>query len=310
MQGMGLILNQVSLMAIFAFCGFLLARNKLLSRQGLEDLANLLITVLSPATILNAFAAIHIERKILANVAIVLTGALLSLLLPIFLSSFFLRHEDEDSKAVYRFALTFSNCGYIGLPMIQALVGIEGVFYGSLYTSLQTIFMWSYGVKVMSTERLKGKAFFRSILKNPNNIAVLIGFFFMISQLKMPFLLSSALQGFSQTLAPVSMLILGGQICYYDLADFLKKGKLYKICAFRNLLLPLALLLPSLLLVPNRLLILAYVLPTACPIAMNTALLSILYRRDVQLAMQLVTLSTLLSALTLPVIAALCCLPG
>lgn len=89
MQGLGLILNQVCLMAIFAFCGFLLARNKLLSRQGLEDLANLLITVLSPATILNAFAAIHIERKILANVAIVLTGALLSLLLPIFLSSFF-----------------------------------------------------------------------------------------------------------------------------------------------------------------------------------------------------------------------------
>lgn len=40
----------------------------------------------------------------------------------------------------------FSNCGFIGFPIVFSIYGNEGVIYASIFNLFFTAFLWTYGV--------------------------------------------------------------------------------------------------------------------------------------------------------------------
>ena len=102
---------------------------------------------------------------------------------------------------------------------------------------------------------------------------------------------------------PLAMVIIGGQMARSDILAVIKKPKLYLTAAIKLIFVPA---LTVFLLLPLKLSPLSYcacVVLSACPTAGITSMFAQMFKRDEATAAQMVTLSTLLSIITLPIFA-------
>ncbi|MCD7884187.1 MAG: AEC family transporter [Lachnospiraceae bacterium] len=58
----------------------------------------------------------------------------------------------DDNCAVERFAVIYSNCGFIGIPLVQSILGSEGVLYLTAYMTVFNIFSWTHGLGLMTKD--------------------------------------------------------------------------------------------------------------------------------------------------------------
>ena len=56
----------------------------------------------------------------------------------------------EPVKRVLRFTTIFSNCGFMGFPLLQSIYGKSGVFYGSFYVMVFNLFIWTVGIRIFT----------------------------------------------------------------------------------------------------------------------------------------------------------------
>ena len=158
-------------------------------------------------------------------------GFLISLLIS-YVVSF---REDDYNKAVEQVALIYSNCGFIGIPLVQGIFGSEGVFYMSAFVAVSNFLIWTHAVIIMS-----GKTDINSIilsLKSPTIIAILRMTFF-IMQWRLPKFIMEPLEMFSSVNTPLAMIVAGINIAKENIIKSLKHKRLYFICLLRLIIIP------------------------------------------------------------------------
>lgn len=52
---------------------------------------------------------------------------------------------DKGKCAVARMSAMYSNCGFMAFPLISAVLGEIGVFYGSAFVGMFNLFLWTQG---------------------------------------------------------------------------------------------------------------------------------------------------------------------
>lgn len=73
-------------------------------------------------------------------------------------------------RRLENFAAAFCNAGFIGIPLVQAVVGQEGVFYIAASVALLNLFQWTYGVYIMTGR--KDTISPKAIARNPVVISI------------------------------------------------------------------------------------------------------------------------------------------
>ena len=112
----------------------------------------------------------------------------LAIALSIGLSYGFFRKEPEGRRKVLRFAVDFSNAGFMGLPLVEGIVGSKGVMYGSFFIVVFNLFCWTYGFRMMSGgQRMSWKV----LLLNPGIIGLVFGLPIYFLDLRLPGVISS-----------------------------------------------------------------------------------------------------------------------
>ena len=101
-----------------------------------------------PASIIRSFLTEFTTAK-LHVLAASFVIALLSLLLSILVSRLVFRTGWE----MERFGATFSNAGFIGIPLVQLTLGEEAVFCIAAFVALLNILQWTYGVMIITGDR-------------------------------------------------------------------------------------------------------------------------------------------------------------
>ena len=109
--------------------------------------SSLLVNLVVPAMIIDSYM-IPFDPAILGNLARTALASLGVLLLGLVIAAAVTRRGGGD-KALIRFAITFSNAGYMGFPLIQALFGAEGMLYASIFNTFFNILLWSVGMNMM-----------------------------------------------------------------------------------------------------------------------------------------------------------------
>lgn len=62
-------------------------------------------------------------------------------------------HSEGKERDVLQYACIFSNTGYMGYPVINAVLGPEGVFYTALYNLSFSILVYSLGVFLLNRSK-------------------------------------------------------------------------------------------------------------------------------------------------------------
>ena len=294
---MGLIIfRQTLVMFLYMFAGFALYQSGKITAKGSRELASLLLWLIIPAVLINSFCMEFSPAKLMEFLQSALLGAL-SLLLSMAAARLLFRDAPID-----QFAAAFSNAGFIGIPLVQAAIGAEAVFYLVGMIALLNMLQWTYGVGILTGERSATSP--KNILLNPIMAGVAIGLVLFLTGLgtHLPEVVSTSLKGLSAMNAPMAMLVLGTYLAQSDWKGMFFKLRLYWTSVVRLLVIPaLTLLLFRLIPLPVDMRLTLFIASSA-PIGANVAVYVQLHDMDYPYACQTVALSTLLSILTLPVL--------
>ena len=292
--------GQVVTLFLLIGVGVLCAKLKLLSEAGVKALANLVLYVATPCVIVKSCIR-DFDVSMLWGFLVVVAVAAVTHGLLILLARVVFRDREEDRRRVLRCATVFSNAGYMAIPLQQAILGDEGVFYCAAYVIVFNVFLWTYGYAEMSGER---KLSLRQIVLNPGVIGVVVGLLLFVLPIPVPTLLTDAIGHLAALNTPIPMLIIGFYLAQTDLLAALKDGRGWLCIALRLVAVPLVTLGGLLLCGVGGDLLTSCMICIATPVATSCTMFATRFDRQPTLSVNLVSLSTLLSVVTLPLMVA------
>lgn len=292
--------SQVLVMFLLMAVGFVAIKIKLLSPETCGQVNKLLLNVVSPAILLRSF-----NRAFSANLLVQLGYCTLlfalGLGIAVACAYIFVRGRDEKSRTE-RYSICFPNCGFMGIPLIQAVLGDEAVIFASCGVAMFQLGCWTYGRATLAGGLGSPREAIRKIFLNPGVLGVAAGVLLFVS----PWTLGGPVEatvGFIADLnTPLAMMIVGTFVARVNIKEALRGISVWRASLFRLLIIP-ALCLPLYMLIPAPYepAIAAFIM-TCCPVgAMASMLPNMLGMREGEKhGSAFVSVSTLLSALTIP----------
>ena len=293
------LLELEAVLLLLALLGVFLRRCGLINDSGRSFLTDLVTDVILPCNIFLSFLSTSCGETLRSSLLTVGMSAVTMITAALVGRVLYHRRVHEQS-AVFQYATTNSNAIFIGLPVIQSLLGADGVLQLSMYMIFMRVFIWTYGLSLYTGLQADKGAAIRKLVAQPAMIAAYLGLAAMLFDLRLPGFLHTVLSDLSGCLMALSMLLVGSV-----LADIHPRGILRSdVWGFAAVRL---VLLPALVLLLCRLLRIPYIVTATCtlisgmPAASLTAVLAGRYELDTETASLLVALSTVLSVVTIPV---------
>jgi predicted permease len=215
-------------------------------------------------------------------------------------------HLSGGKKSVFEVTFTFSNTIFIGLPINEIVFGHDGLPYLFTFYLITLTGFWSLGAYELakaSPGRPKGFSF-KKIL-SPGLIGVIIGCLLVEFELAIPMALDSALRYLGALCVPLSLLVIGANLVVFA------KGipRIYKdefiILAGKFIISPLYMFVLLQLFHVEGLAFRVFMLTATMPCHMQTSILAEFYEVEGEYASKLVSISTLVSLVTIPIFASL-----
>lgn len=302
LQSLLTVAQKVLALFVMIGVGAVLRRKNTITEQGAQQLNGLLLNLVTPCVIIHAFQ-IDRETVSLKSLGLMALLAFMSLVVGILVARFCFRRRPEGQRRVMNFAVIYSNSGFMGLPLVQALLGQEGVIYASVYIAVFNVVVWTHGYAMMNGTGEKQPL--KSLLLNPGTVGVYIGLPLFLLGWRLPEVLYTPVEAFSALNTPLAMLCIGVYISAVKLKQVFREKALYQVSLLRLCVVPALTLILLWLIQPGRLPFLSCVIQASAPAAGMTVILAARFQRDTVLAAEVTAMSTLLSIATMPVLTTL-----
>ena len=292
------VFSQVVVLFILIAVGFICGKLKILNETGSKAITDIVLFFATPCMIIKSYMR-HFKTELLSDMLISL---LISLLIHIFSILFVTVLFRKNNKEIMRFAIVFSNAGYMALPLQQAVLGDIGVFLGASYVAVFNIVLWTYGVFCM--ERSHAGFSFKKVLLNPGVLSVIVGIIIFVFSIDLPDILDSAINHIANLNTPLPMIIIGFYLSNIKFIELFKEKNNYIICFFRLIFIPAITLIVLILFGVRQNMLCSMIIAASAPTAAATTMFSVRYGHNPKLSVSAVSMSTLLSLITMPMLVA------
>lgn len=293
------VLNQIIIMFIIVIIGVICYKAKLITDEGKKQLSSLVMYIVNPLLIFLSyqtdFRTDLLEGLIWTTIMAALTYAVF-----ILLTRVIIRDKDNRETAIERFSVIYSNCGFMGTPLIFGVFGSEGVFLQNGFITVFNLCVWTHGIMSMKGQRDKSSVL--RAFKTPALIAVFSGLICFFLQIRLPEIPYNALNHIAEMTTPLAMLVAGASVAGSNIIKSLKNPRIYLITFFKLIAFPLVALLIMLLLPAPETAKLITLIEIACPTAAIGMMFAINFNKNAEYSSQIFTVTTLLSMITLPFI--------
>ena len=290
------VFTNVLILFMLLFLGYLIGIKKIVAHSSINDLTNLVVDVSMPCTIalsmVRPFDARLLGDAIKVMVAILIFQLVLSGLA--YYATKILKVNPSKSGS-WIFALVFSNNAFGGYPLMYALYG--------------NVLIFSLGIKLITLNyNLKDHIRLRHIIFTKQNIAVVVGMFIFFLQIPIPEPVLTLVTYVANLTVPLSMMVVGMSLSRYDVRNMFTDKEAYRLTIIRMVLLPLVMVVifNVLGINANQNLPLAILFFTAAlPAPAFTTIMAERYNTSIEFSSKCVFLTTVLSILTVPILAGL-----
>lgn len=297
---------QVVVLFILMGLGFIGNKTKLITLDGSKVMSDVVLYFVTPCLIINSFSNMECDKQHLNGLIICFVSFFAIMAATIALVHVIFRGKDEKKMRVLRFGLVFSNVGYMGIPLQEAVLGEEGVFYGAVCVGVFNLLVWTYGV-ICSSGNIKNLSV-KTLIFNPGLIAVTVGLIIFLGSIPVAKYLPpvhTTLGYMANLNTPIAMMVIGFNLANSNIIASLKSASTYLVAALRLIAVPLASLFVLLLCGIRGDILVSLVVASSAPVAAVTTVFAIKYDNDINTSVNLVAFTTLLSIVTMPVIVAL-----
>lgn len=293
------VLTQVIILLILILIGVVLAKGKVLSEQGVKSMTDTVLTIVTPCVIIKSFIR-EFDTSVLKSLLISFLIAFSAHIGFILLSHLLIKDSDKAREKVLRFGAVFSNCGFMSIPLQQALLGDNGIFYSSSYIAIFNLFIWSYGIITMSGDKKYLTP--KKLILNPGIISIVIGLIIFLFSVPIPKIIYDPINHISALNTPIPMIIIGYHLSNSNLLDGIKNIKCIFAMFLRLVAYPIVALIVLYLCGVRGDMLVSSVISCSAPVAAITTMFSAKFGADTSLSVNFVSLSTILSLITMPLI--------
>ena len=294
------IISKVLTFFVLIAIGYILKRANLVDDLFTKGISRFILYVTLPALIIDSMN-FNFSYEMFSNSVILLIagGVLYTVLWFLGVVSAKALKITGDSRSVFLYAVLFGNVAYMGYPVVELIIGKEGVFYSAVFNIWFNVLTWTVGVRIMSHEASLPR---KKALLNPGMISVFVGLVLFFTPLRLPSFLDEALGLLGESTIPLAMVVVGIILASTKLSTILKSRIILFYSLLKLCIAPLIVFcllsfveLPS---VVEKILIIM----SAMPAAANTSIFPRIFDSDYELSSKLIASSTLFSLISIPLI--------
>ena len=279
--------------------GAWLKKRGIVDDNGKKCLTDLCVNMVIPFNIFKS-CLIEFNMGIFKSCAMLLLSAVILQCLCLTLNKFIFNRYAPQQKKVLQYCTIVPMSGFLGNPIAEGIYDQLGVLYTSIFLIPMRVVMWSVGTTYFVADaEVDKKKVLKNVLTHPCLVAIYLGLICMVTQVKLPSVITETVRYIGSCNSALTMFIVGTILADVKLPTIVNRHTI-TFSVFRLAILPaIALGLGRLLGLDNVSLGIS-VLMTGMPAGATAAIFAARYGSDAPFATKCVVMSTLLSMLTLP----------
>lgn len=299
LENIQLVAGQVAILFILMGAGGLAAKTGWMQEGGAKQMTSIVLYIATPCIIVQSFLSVEFTPELINGMLFTAVFAAAAHLAGILCAVILFRKQPLGRMRVYRMSVVFSNCGFMGIPLASGVLGTGCVVYIAVYIAVFNLFAWTYGVWLFRPGEKMSPA---SIFINPGTVGLIAGLTVAALRWHPPLLISEPIRILAALNSPIAMMVLGYYLFTTSLRPQKGEGGMWGVMAVRLLLIPAAALGISAALGLSGLWLATAIILAAAPSATNAVLFAARFEGDTALAARVVSICTLLSMATMPVL--------
>lgn len=306
------ILKNVIIFVALALPGYILVKTKFFKSSDSGILSKLLSYVGMPFLILSSTLDVSIDNDFL-SVALISAVACVVITLGIIFFTGLLtlkykgEQSDEKKRGIMRFAMSFSNNGFLGIPLALAVFPDKPIVVSIIVmlNILNNIAIYTFGVYLISGD--KNSMNIKKAFLNPVVIAFILGLILNLSDIKniLPEVSTYSVY-LKNIVTPISMIVLGMKLAEIKISTLFTSVSSLYTCLIKLVFLPcISVAIAYVLMIMFNLstdIILAFFVAFATPTAALASTLADAYDGDTKNAVVYTMGTTVLSVATIPLL--------
>lgn len=286
--------------------GYIAARRGKLDKESNTKLSYVVCNLSLPGLILDAVLNVEKDSGAFTAIEYLIGGVVFYICIP-FVAFVLckLMKVKKDDMGTMQLMLCFSNCTFMGYPVLQAFLGKEAVFASSIFNMPFNLMIYSFGIYLIQKGNGGEGAFQWKNVINPVVISSILAIVIDMCSLDFPNIVKDCCATLGAITTPLSMIVLGVSLAQVSLKEAFTDVQIYILSFFRLLIIPLITYGIVSLVSQNEILIGVATITAAMPVASMCFMLSTLYHGNQKKAAVGVFISTLFSGITIPVIVGL-----
>lgn len=299
-------LATLSPMMVLFMCiiiGFILNKKKICPPNAATVLSRMETYVLVPALVINTFMNNCTVTSLAKSYSVMIYAAIIlvvAMVIAIPLSKVFVK--DGYVRNIYKYALVFGNCGFVGNAVALALMGDEGLYKYLLFTLVLNVIIYLWGYPMLTGQK-GGKHMLKNLI-NPVFIAMAVGIFLGITGVgqALPSFFGTTVSNLGACMGPVAMILTGFVIADYDFVTLFENKKVYAATFLRLIVLPLIFLVLLKLIGAGRDIMFFCLFAFAAPLGLNTVVFPASVGGDTSTGAAMAVISHTLCVITIPLL--------
>ena len=297
--------TQVVILFLVAAVGFICHKTGIYTEKASRLTTNLLFYMVAPAIIIRSFYGMDYSRDSIKGLLMALLGGILFHVVGMIFATVLFNKNGQETASIFKYACCYGNVGYMALPLAQAILGDEGVFYCSVILVPFNILSFTHGVGIMQKKDEKEKINIKKLIVNPGVIGVAIGLPIFLLQIDLPQIIYSPVSYIADLNTPLAMVMFGTYLASADWKTLFSDKRIFGSAIVKLILVPLITIGCLKLFGYGGTLIAACALSASAPTASNTVMFAAKYDRDTAVASKVTAFVSVLSILTMPVMIAI-----
>lgn len=326
MFGIDILVQKVLLLTAMVLLGLILCKVRLADEKLSKGFADVVIYVSQPAMIIYGFIEAEFTKTIILTSLCVFCFAILFHFGFYGIAKLLFKKAPLAQQRCLRYATVFTNTGFMGIPLISELISPTAAVYATFYVVAFNVFNWTLGCYIYTDDRKYMQA--KKMLINPATIPTYIGLAIFVAaglvtlpqsvepffnSFLAPLVKDNILFLLKSTVVPLSMMMIGIRLADCELKTMLRDKYMMLLFAVRLIVIPLMVIGFMKLVILAGLITQGIIIPAATvlcisastPVAALATVFAEKLHGDAAYASKLVSLSTLLSLLTMPILAAI-----
>lgn len=299
-----LLLQQMIVLFVLMIIGYFVSKKGYITDATFKQLSWIVVYVACPAMVISGSVnsgKMMEGRELFVSLGLTLVIyavlILIGLISPIFLG------VPKEDRGVYKVMMIFSNIGFMGFPLIGSVYGAEALLYAALFQIPFNVLIYTYGILVLKKKTADDEKLDLKKILNIGVICCIISIVISLFQIETPDFLKSIVSSLSNLTAPLSMMVIGASLTKIKFKDLFTDARLLLFCGLKLLVIPIALLFVLKQFIDSDMVLGVCMVILSTPVASMTAMLAQQYDGNYALASKGVAVSTILSVITMPIVA-------